>query len=239
MKILCIILFFSSVAADAQIAYNFLNTKYSFSSAAGHYQQQPSFAIRRKLYQRNTGMILGLQRGKFTSIELGGEAHWRKISLFKPHIIGATANMDYNFENNVLGYKAGIWTKRGRINLTYGVNVGYFTDFNDGHRFGIGPSVGFRFFGLHLVNGYNFLTQQKTSEDKKPSPVLPVNTLYMSLRYYFPVDNKFTWDRKTMKKKRAKKKERAMRKKDRETKNEKKDGEDKKKWNIFKTGKRD
>ena len=25
------------------------------------------------------------------------------------------------------------------------------------------------------------------------------NTLYITLRYYFPVKNKFTWDRKTMK----------------------------------------
>ncbi len=238
MKVLLIVLLFSSFTATAQVVYNFVNTKYTILSDGVPYEQPASFVARRKLYQQNRGMILGLQRGKFTSIELGGEAHWRKISLFKPHIIGATANLEYNFEDNVVGYKAGVWMKRGRINLTYGVNVSYFTDFNDGNRFGIGPSIGFRFFGLHLVNGYNFLSQQNTSEDEKPSPVLPVNTLYMSLRYYFPVDNKFTWDRKTMKKKRAKKKERAKRKKDRETKKGKKNIESKKKWSIFKTGKK-
>ncbi len=40
--------------------------------------------------------------------------------------------------------------------------------------------------------------------------------MYMTLRYYFPVQNRFTWDRKTMKKKRERKKERAKRKKKRE-----------------------
>ncbi|MEO6289629.1 MAG: hypothetical protein ABIO76_06905 [Ginsengibacter sp.] len=234
MKLLLTVLLFSSFTTDAQTSY-FLNTNYSTPSVAIPHQHATSLAMRRKLFQRNTGMILGLQRGKFTSIELGGEAHWRKISLFKPHIIGATANMEYNFENNILGYQAGVWMKRGRINLTYGANVSYFTGFNNGQCFGIGPSIGFRLFGLHLVNGYNFLSQQNKSEDEKPSPLLPVNTLYMSLRYYFPVDNKFTWDRKTMKKKRSRKKERVRRKKDRENK----EAKFRKTWNIFKNGKKD
>lgn len=238
MKVLLILLFFYSVGVQAQFSGNFVNTNYAMSAGVVCFQHSTSVIAQRKLYQRNTGMILGLQRGKFTSIELGGEAHWRKISLFKPHIIGATANMEYNFQDNVIGYKAGLWMKRGRINLTYGVNLSYFTDFNSGNRFGIGPSIGFRFFGLHLVNGYNFLTTQKKGEDKIPSPVLPVNTLYMSLQYYFPVENKFTWDRKTMKKKRAKQKARARRKKDREAKNAKHDAKNKKKWNLFKPGKK-
>lgn len=167
----------------------------------------------RKLYQRNTGMIIGLQKGNSTSIELGAEAHWRKISLRKPHVIGATTNLEYNFGDNVLGYKAGMWMKRGRVNLTYGANLSYFTNFNEGHRFGIGPMVGFRVLGLHLINGYNFLTTDKTDEGESP---IQVNKLYMSLRYYFPVTNTFTWDRKTMKKKRERKKEKAKRQKERE-----------------------
>lgn len=220
MKILLMVFLSSSLMADAQIAYNFLSTKHPMSSTANPYYSVASSATKRKLYQRNTGMILGLQRGKYTSIELGGEAHWRKISLFRPHIVGATVNMEYNFENNILGYKAGVWMKRGRINLTYGANVNYFTDFNGGQRFGIGPSVGFRFFGLHLINGYTFLANNNTKSD---APPFAVNTLYMSLRYYFPVDNKFTWYRKTMKKKKARKKEKARQKKLREKNRSKKE----------------
>ncbi len=166
----------------------------------------------RKLFQRNSGMILGLQRGKYTALELGAEAHWRKISLLNPHIIGATANLEYNIADHVLGYKAGVWMKRGRINLTYGINVSYFTDFNNHQLFGGGPAVGFRFFGFHLINGYNFFA----FDNSKPElQAMPVNNLYMSLRYYFPVENKFTWDRKTIKKKKARQKERHRRQKQR------------------------
>ncbi len=173
---------------------------------------------KKKLFQRNTGIILGLQKGTYTSIEMGGEAHWRKISFAKPRIIGATANMEYNFSSNIIGYKAGVWMKQGRINFTYGGNISYYNNFNDGYRWGIGPSIGFRLLGLHLINGFTVLSKPGGNSEK---PV-EVNALYMSLRYYVPVENKFTWDRKTMKKKRAraklkddKKKERERAKKDR------------------------
>jgi hypothetical protein len=220
---------FPCLSADAQILTKFLPTKNSIDQH--NFSEHDVLIAKRKLYQRNSGVIFGLQRGKFNAIELGGEAHWRKISLLKPHIIGATANMEYNISNNVIGYKAGLWMKRGRINLTYGANAIYSTDFNERNSFGIGPAIGFRFFGFHLINGYNFLIKEDMQEAVAP---LPVNELYMSLRYYFPVENKFTWDRKTMKKKKARKKERMKKKEQRLKANKKKQPGANKKWNIFK-----
>lgn len=172
---------------------------------------------KRKLFQRNSGAIVGIQRGAATALELGGEAHWRKLSLTNPHIVGASTNLEYNFGDHVLGYKAGMWMKRGRVNLTYGGNVIYFTDFNGLQRYGLGPSVGFRLLGFHLINGYNFLAGDKELDK--------VNTMHMTLRYYFPVQNKFTWDRETLKRKEQKRKERARRKQ--QSENEK-DPEEKK-----------
>ncbi|HEX8460147.1 MAG TPA: hypothetical protein VF623_01905 [Segetibacter sp.] len=227
MKILLSILLFLSLCADAQVSYSSNATDFAFVNRANYFNTTSGFGGR-KLFQRNSGMILGLQRGRYTSIEFGGEAHWRKISLLKPHIIGATANLEYNFSNNIVGYKGGMWFKRGRINLTYGANVSYFTNFKEGNSFGIGPSVGFRLFGLHLINGYNFLIAEKTGANETP---IEVNPLYMSLRYYFPVKNSFTWDRKTMKKKRERQRERAKRKKERQN------GESKGFWNFLKKGK--
>lgn len=154
-----------------------------------------SYAPLPKLRQHNSGAIIGLQKGHSTAIELGGEMHWRKIGLKKPTIWGATTNLEYSFSENVIGYKAGVWRKQGRINLTYGANLAYFTDFKGGSQFGIGPSVGFRILGLHLVNGYNILVGDM-SEPKNGGSPARANTLYMSLRYYFPLENKFVWDRK-------------------------------------------
>ncbi|HVG15314.1 MAG TPA: hypothetical protein VM935_10140, partial [Chitinophagaceae bacterium] len=45
-------------------------------------------SAKRKLLQRNSGAILGLQRGAGTAIELGAEAHWRKLSLSNSRIVG-------------------------------------------------------------------------------------------------------------------------------------------------------
>ncbi len=224
----------ASISSSGQYAYNAVpqsaSQVFETPDYFNNYLQAPK---RKTLYQRNVGVILGLQKGRHTAIELGGEAHWRKISiLHKPHIIGATANMSYNFANHVVGYHAGMWMKRGRINFTYGGNVSYYTDFKDGSRVGFGPAVGFRLLGLHLINGYNFLTKDKKSTSKTP---MDVNKLYMSLRYYFPVENKFTWDRQTMKKKRERRREKDDRREDRQERRENNEGKGINKFfdNIF------
>ena len=190
MKIaLCLFLLVASFFAHAQFLFTNHQT---FSNT----HTPPA----RKLYQRNSGAIIGLQRGAITSFEMGAEMHWRKLAFRKPKITGATANIEYNFGHHVLGYKAGVWRKAGRVNLTYGGNLVYYTDFNGQERYGLGPAVGFRLAGFHLTNGYNILFGDKEFKD--------VNTLYMSLRYYFPVENKFTWDRKTMRRKRERRNDR-------------------------------
>lgn len=207
-KIFSLLLLFPALT-DAQPARTPAPQKESFAYSSDLFSNELS---KKKLYQRNHGVILGLQRGAVTAFEMGVEAHWRKLSLQKPNIVGATANLGYNFGKHVIGYQAGMWTKTGRVNLTYGGNLVYYSNFKGLNRYGLGPSVGFRFAGFHLINGYNFLAGDKELDG--------ANTLYMSLRYYFPLENKFTWDRKTMKKKRERRKELEKRKKEREEQRE-------------------
>lgn len=209
--ILCLSILLISISSNAQLAFT-SNSQQSNSLRELQDDKIYMASPPKKLFQRNHGVIIGLQKGRSTAIELGGEAHWRKMALAQPHIIGASGNMEYNFGDNVIGYKAGMWMKRGRINLTYGGNVTYFNDFKGLHRYGAGPAVGFRLLGFHLINGVNIL-----GGDKELSKI---NTVYINLRYYFPVQNKFTWDRKTLKKREARKKERAKEKERRENEKE-------------------
>jgi hypothetical protein len=139
-----------------------------------------------KVYTRTYGAIVGLQRGKYTFVEFGVEKHWTKLKLVKQRTFSLGANMEYNFKYNVLGYKISAWTKVGRINLTYGLNLCYLTDFN-GSRYGVGPAIGFRLLGFHFINGYNF-----TVGDEMPH----FNTLYVTLRYYFPLEKKIRFKKK-------------------------------------------
>ena len=209
-EIFCLLLIFClPVVLYAQFTPPILPEGYFYTAST------EAASYKKKLYQRNRGAIIGLQRGAVSAIELGAEAHWRKLSLTNPTIIGATANLGYNFGHHTIGYQAGMWMKRGRVNLTYGGNLLYYSNFKGLHRYGIGPAVGFRLAGFHLINGYNFLAGDKELEG--------ANTLYITLRYYFPVENKFTWDRKTMKKKKERKREREKKKKQKEE--EKENGE--------------
>ena len=210
------LLFTAPVFVYAQSTWKPIATKFEYPST--HDLEVQSF--KKKLLQRNHGAIFGLQRGGVTAIELGAEAHWRKLSLSNPTIIGATANLGYNFGKHVIGYQAGMWMKRGRVNLTYGGNLVYYSNFKGLHRYGLGPAVGFRLAGFHLINGYNFLAGDKELEG--------ANTLYVALRYYFPVENKFTWDRKTMKKKKERRREKEKRKKEKQEAKE--NGEQKTFW---------
>ena len=134
----------------------------------------PKYVARKKAF----GMIGGIERGQFTFLELGVEQHWKKFKLKRAPTFAINANMEYNFGYNVLGYNAGAWFKIGRVNLTYGFTINYITDF-ERSRFGIGPQIGFRLLGFHLVNGYNFLFADKELHR--------VNKFYVGLRYFFPV----------------------------------------------------
>jgi hypothetical protein len=215
--IFCLLLIFClPFLLNAQLAWR--PSVISESDFYTNYNYQAPF--KKKLFQHNTGAILGMQRGGITAIELGAEAHWRKLSLTHPSIIGATANFNYNFGRHVVGYQAGMWMKHGRVNLTYGGNLVYYSNFKGLNRFGAGPAVGFRLAGFHLINGYNFLAGDKELDG--------ANTLYITLRYYFPVENKFTWDKKTMRKKKERKSEKEKKKKQRQ--DEKENGEKKTFW---------
>jgi hypothetical protein len=134
-----------------------------------------------KMYSRSYGLLAGIQKGKYTFLELGVEQHWRKIKLVKPRLTSIGLNMEYNFRYNVLGYRAAVWTKRGRVDLTYGLGFCYLTDF-DRSRWAISPMLGFRLLGFHLVNGYNFIPDKGDFNR--------VNTLFISLRYFLSKDTK-------------------------------------------------
>lgn len=140
-----------------------------------------------KVYTRSYGALIGVQRGKYTFIELGAEKHWTKVRLVKQKTYSLGATMEYNFKNNVIGYKVSGWTKVGRINLTYGINLCYFTNFNES-RYGAGPAIGFRLLGFHFINGYNFTFGAKDFNE--------FNKLYISLRYFFPLEKKIKFRKK-------------------------------------------
>lgn len=121
---------------------------------------------------RKSGPFLGVQRGKYTVMELGGETVWKQIRLKKPLTQAIHANFNYNFKHNVMGFDAGYWVRPHRFGLTYGGSLVHRTDFTH-HKFGFAPAIGYKILMLHLRVGYVFI----------PRPLdFETNTLFISLR---------------------------------------------------------
>jgi hypothetical protein len=71
----CLFLFSISLSANAQFTANISKASHSNAFVETHYAGYSYSSAQKKIFQRNHGIILGLQRGKSTAIEMGGEAH--------------------------------------------------------------------------------------------------------------------------------------------------------------------
>lgn len=133
-----------------------------------------------ELYTNGFGAIVGVQQGRYTFIELGGETNWRKIRLSHPHTYGVGGTAEFNF-SGVWGLKAYGWVKPARLDFTYGANVVYYTNAN-GSRFGVSPNLGYKLLGFHFLAGVNLLAGNRDMNQ--------YNTFYFTIRYYAPIQKK-------------------------------------------------
>lgn len=168
-------------AVSAQV-----NGNYSFGSLTD--KKEPLL----KVSVTKTGPYFGLQRGKYTVLEIGGERQWKKISLKDPHIHAVHTGFNYNFKHNILGFDAGYWYKPNHIGLTFGGNIVYRSNF-DRSLLGIAPVVGFKFWLLHLQTGYHIMPKAPANFE--------TNTLFVSLRIGIINDRDFDieWRKKKSK----------------------------------------
>jgi hypothetical protein len=130
---------------------------------------------RLNMYVKKSGPYIGVQRGKYTVMELGVERQWKRIQLAVARTHGIHLGFNYNFGRNVLGYDIGYWVKPTRVGLTYGLNLVMRTDFNR-TKVGFVPVVGYQFSLLHLQTGYHFLTPSNKGFN------METNSYFVSLR---------------------------------------------------------
>ncbi len=144
---------------------------------------------------RKSGPYFGLQQGAYLFAELGGEMQFKRVKLKKPTTYGINTGALYNATNNVFGFNAGAWRKHGRFDFTYGLNLAYRTNF-DLNSFGLGPVVGYKIWGFHVLAGYDFLSNRKIFPE--------TNNLYVSARFLLVNDRESTWKWRKREKKKQK-----------------------------------
>ncbi len=129
-----------------------------------------------------TGPYIGIQRGRYSVLELGVERQWKKLKIKNSKTNALHTGFNYNLFENVLGYDIGFWHKEGLLGLTLGGTFSFRSDFNK-TRVGFSPIIGYKIWRLHLQTGYFFLTQSSNFNN--------TNTLFVSLRYLLINDRKF------------------------------------------------
>lgn len=154
-------------------------------------QVAPQFTAPRKdgmnVQVKKSGPYFGIQRGKYTILELGVERRWKKIQLSTAKTHALHMGFNYNFKYNVLGYDLGYWMKPSRIGLTYGLSAVMRTDFDES-RVGFAPVLGYQLLMFHLQTGYHFLT--RASHD------IQTNSFFISLRVTLINDRDIDFNRK-------------------------------------------
>jgi hypothetical protein len=119
------------------------------------------------------GPYFGLQKGLYQVAEFGMEGQYKKIKLKKPYTHALHAGFNYNFLRQVLGFDIGYWGKVGRLDMTYGLNFVYRSDFNQA-KAGLAPVVGFKLWQFHLQAGYHVMGNRTYD--------METNRLFISLR---------------------------------------------------------
>ena len=137
-----------------------------------------------------SGPYFGLQRGKYNNLELGLEFQKKGLRLIKPVTHAVNLGFDYNLSENVLGFSAGYWQKKGRVDFTYGGMFVFKSNF-DKNRIGVSPIIGYKFLFLHLQVGYNILTISDTFNN--------TNTLFISLRLGLINNRSYKWRKRKKK----------------------------------------
>ena len=145
------------------------------------------FKLFPKVSTNKLGTLIGIQRGKFFTIELGIEQQKKQVKIIKPRTIAWNFVMEYAWASNTFGYKLGSWYKHGRADFTYGLNAIAFTDFEK-VKPGLSPEIGFKFIGFHFITSYNFLLNSNADFEQ--------NTFHLSIRYFVSRKRKFKIEKK-------------------------------------------
>jgi hypothetical protein len=150
----------------------------SFFFLTGIAQKDHAFNLKIKKREIvKSGTFLGLERGKYFTLNFGVERQWQTVKLVKPRTSALNLQFDYNLFQNTIGMQAGIWSKSGRMNITYGARLFWRTDFSDHHQFGFAPNVGYKIAQAQLQLGVNIA--------RSPNFDFIGNVFYASLRWVF------------------------------------------------------
>ncbi len=147
-----------------------------------------------EVYTRKTGVLVGFQQAKYFNLELGLEHQWKKIRLKKPWTYAVHGRLEYALKQNVIGYKCGVWMKQGRLDFTYGLQGGYYSNAEfGGGNFVFGPELGLKLIGFHFFAGYQYRVKNNELDMEDVvvnGRIVGINPVYVGVRYFLAKNRK-------------------------------------------------
>jgi|GEM_PF-1762120 len=146
------------------------------------YEQSDSIKIIRIEEEKQLGLLLSYQLGRYSFGEIGAafvaNSSWYHHPTSAVAFISTEFRIDRDF---ILGPKMGVWFSGGVAPLTIGLNAIYYTDFDDG-AFVFRPEIGFGLSGFKLVYGYNWNLTNKEFKG--------INAHFAGITYALPLKRK-------------------------------------------------
>jgi hypothetical protein len=129
---------------------------------SAHGQEADTTKVREVIVKRSVGLLTGVTFGKNTFFDIGISMNSNTVVGHHPFSSAYFASTELKFSDKfIIGPKIGAWVAGGVGGIATGLNMIYYTDFDNGSLV-FRPEVGFGFQSFKLVYGYNaILTKHK------------------------------------------------------------------------------
>jgi hypothetical protein len=129
---------------------------------SAHGQETDSIKTREIIIERSVGLLTGVAFGKNTFIDIGISKNSNTVVGHHPFSSAYFASTELKFDNKfIIAPKIGAWAAGGVGGIAMGLNMIYYTDFENG-SLAFRPEIGFGFQNFKFVYGYNaILTRHK------------------------------------------------------------------------------
>ncbi|SMC53088.1 hypothetical protein [Moheibacter sediminis] len=143
------------------------------------YEENDSVRIIRLQNEKHIGVLASFNQGRYSFGEIG--MSFLRHTLVGHHSFSSAYFFSSEFrlgDKLIVGPKIGVWSAGGMGGTAFGLNMMYYTDFDDG-AFVLRPEIGFGMFNFKLVYGYNWNLTNKDFRE--------INTHFAGITYSFPI----------------------------------------------------
>jgi hypothetical protein len=116
---------------------------------------QANYSIQKSLFEKNLCLLTGVNYNKHTFVDIGISVNTSGVAGHHPIATAYFFAGEFHFvKKPIAGFKAGAWAAGGVAPLAIGLNIIYYSDFDQGSLM-FRPEIGLGFDRVKITYGYN------------------------------------------------------------------------------------